>query len=158
MARTGRPGLSPEQKSRIWEGWHRGESISYIGRELGKHPASVFGVLKASGGIMPLARCRSDRVLSLEEREVITRGIAAGSSLHAIARTLGRPPPRLAGKLCETAVVSITGPSLQIGMRGLRLAAPSLVCWRSGQGLPDGVDFNNRLIYYVGPVDPGRRQ
>jgi fumarate hydratase class I len=26
----------------------------------------------------------------------------------------------------------------------------------SGQGLPDGVDFSNRLIYYVGPVDPVR--
>ncbi|MBQ1784683.1 MAG: fumarate hydratase [Gammaproteobacteria bacterium] len=25
---------------------------------------------------------------------------------------------------------------------------------RSGQGLPDGVDFTNRFIYYVGPVDP----
>ena len=24
----------------------------------------------------------------------------------------------------------------------------------SGEGLPDGVDFNNRFIYYVGPVDP----
>ena len=24
----------------------------------------------------------------------------------------------------------------------------------SGQGLPDGVDFTNRFIYYVGPVDP----
>ncbi len=24
----------------------------------------------------------------------------------------------------------------------------------SGQGLPDGVDFTNKLIYYVGPVDP----
>jgi fumarate hydratase class I len=24
----------------------------------------------------------------------------------------------------------------------------------SGQGLPNGVDFTNRLIYYVGPVDP----
>lgn len=24
----------------------------------------------------------------------------------------------------------------------------------SGQGLPEGVDFTNRLIYYVGPVDP----
>ena len=24
----------------------------------------------------------------------------------------------------------------------------------SGQGLPEGVDFRNRLIYYVGPVDP----
>ena len=26
----------------------------------------------------------------------------------------------------------------------------------SGQGLPPGVDFHNRLIYYVGPVDPVR--
>ncbi len=26
----------------------------------------------------------------------------------------------------------------------------------SGQGLPPGVDFTNRLIYYVGPVDPVR--
>jgi fumarate hydratase class I len=26
----------------------------------------------------------------------------------------------------------------------------------SGQGLPDGVDFRNRVIYYVGPVDPVR--
>ena len=24
----------------------------------------------------------------------------------------------------------------------------------SGKGLPDGVDFNNKMIYYVGPVDP----
>lgn len=29
---------------------------------------------------------------------------------------------------------------------------------RSGQGLPDGVDFNNRFIYYVGPVDPVRNE
>ena len=26
----------------------------------------------------------------------------------------------------------------------------------SGQGLPEGVDFRNRVIYYVGPVDPVR--
>jgi fumarate hydratase class I len=26
----------------------------------------------------------------------------------------------------------------------------------SGQRLPDGVDFTNRIIYYVGPVDPVR--
>lgn len=92
MARTGRPGLSPEQKSRIWTGWRRGESMSHIGRELGKHPASVFGVLKASGGIMPQARCRSERVLSLQEREAITRGLAAGNSFRTIARMLDRSP------------------------------------------------------------------
>ncbi|MBM4192890.1 MAG: fumarate hydratase [Gemmatimonadetes bacterium] len=27
-----------------------------------------------------------------------------------------------------------------------------------GQGLPDGVDFTNRVIYYVGPVDPVREE
>lgn len=29
---------------------------------------------------------------------------------------------------------------------------------RSGQGLPEGVDFTNRFIYYVGPVDPVRNE
>ncbi len=28
----------------------------------------------------------------------------------------------------------------------------------SGQGLPEGVDFKNRFIYYVGPVDPVREE
>jgi fumarate hydratase class I len=28
--------------------------------------------------------------------------------------------------------------------------------YASGEGLPDGVDFTNRVIYYVGPVDPVR--
>jgi fumarate hydratase class I len=28
--------------------------------------------------------------------------------------------------------------------------------YASGKGLPDGVDFRNRVIYYVGPVDPVR--
>jgi IS30 family transposase len=92
MARTGRPGLSPEQKTRIWAGWHRGESMSHIGRVLDKHPASIFGVLKASGGIMPQARCRSECMLSLQEREAITRGLAAGDSFRTIAKMLNRSP------------------------------------------------------------------
>jgi len=28
----------------------------------------------------------------------------------------------------------------------------------SGEGLPKGVDFENRFIYYVGPVDPVRNE
>jgi fumarate hydratase class I len=27
---------------------------------------------------------------------------------------------------------------------------------QSGEGLPEGVDFDNKFIYYVGPVDPVR--
>jgi fumarate hydratase class I len=30
--------------------------------------------------------------------------------------------------------------------------------YASGEGLPDGVDFTNRVIYYVGPVDPVREE
>jgi fumarate hydratase class I len=30
--------------------------------------------------------------------------------------------------------------------------------YASGEGLPEGVDFTNRVIYYVGPVDPVREE
>lgn len=92
MARMGRPGLTVEQKAVVWERWRRGESLSHIGRELGKHPASVFEVLKASGGISPAARFRASGTLSPCEREEISRGIATGNSTRAIARCLGRAP------------------------------------------------------------------
>jgi len=43
-----------------------------------------------TGGIRPRSRRRSERCLSLEEREEISRGIARGASARAIARALGR--------------------------------------------------------------------
>jgi hypothetical protein len=49
MARLGRPGLSETQKAELWRRWKSGESLSDIGRALGKHAASVFGVLKTNG-------------------------------------------------------------------------------------------------------------
>ena len=42
------------------------------------------------GGIVPAERQRSSRVLSLVEREEISRGIAAGYTIRAIARGLDR--------------------------------------------------------------------
>ena len=51
MARMGRPGLSDSQKSELWQRWKAGESLSDIGRALGKHAASIFGVVVAKGGI-----------------------------------------------------------------------------------------------------------
>ena len=38
----------------------------------------------------------------------------------------------------------------------MRRISASWRCWRSGEKLPPGVDFNGRFIYYVGPVDPVR--
>ena len=92
MARTGRPGLSAEQKRELWTRWKDGQSLSDIGRALGKHAASVFGVLAAKGGIAPPDKTRSPASLTAVEREEISRGLAAGLSFRRIAVRLGRAP------------------------------------------------------------------
>ncbi|MEJ8639907.1 IS30 family transposase [Streptomyces sp. MS2.AVA.5] len=92
MARIGRPGLSDEQKREVWRRWRDGQSLSEIGRALGKVPGSIHGVVAANGGFVPAARTRSAGVLSLAEREEISRGLAAGDSFRAIAGRLGRAP------------------------------------------------------------------
>ena len=56
------------------------------------HPSTVRDLLKRTGGIRPAPRCRWELRLSLEEREEISRGLAAGESLRAIAAGLGRVP------------------------------------------------------------------
>jgi IS30 family transposase len=92
MAQRGRPGLSARQKSDLWSRWRRGESLSEIGRALGKQAGSIFGVLAASGGISPASRKRADSALSLREREEISLGLVKGRSIRAIASRLRRTP------------------------------------------------------------------
>ena len=92
MARTGRPGLSAEQRRELWTRWKDGQSLSDVGRALGKHAASVFGVLAAKGGIAPAIKTWSRLSLTAEEREEISRDLVAGCSLSRIAAKLGRAP------------------------------------------------------------------
>jgi IS30 family transposase len=88
MARTGRPGLSQDQKAELWRRWKAGETLSDIGRALGRHAASVFGVISAKGGFAPVARSRRPGSLSLVEREEISRGLVAGRTFRQIGRDL----------------------------------------------------------------------
>lgn len=90
MAQLGRPGLSPQQKAELWNRWRAGESLSNIARALKKGGGSIFGVLRLRGGIAPAARRRSRVSLSSEEREEISRGIAAGMSVRLIAANIQR--------------------------------------------------------------------
>ncbi len=93
MAKLGRPGgLSEARKKEMWERWKAGEAISDISRALKKPPGSIHGMLKAQGGIAPPHRRRSRLALTPGEREEISRGLAAGESLRAIAARLGRSP------------------------------------------------------------------
>ena len=90
MAQTGRPGLSAAQQAEFWQRWKAGESMSDIGRALGRDRSSIHYVARCHGGIAPWIRRRSRLALRLEERESISRGIAVGWSIRRIAQELGR--------------------------------------------------------------------
>jgi hypothetical protein len=77
--------MSHQEKADLWQRWKRGESLSDIARALEKGGGSIFGVLRLRGGIAPQIRQRSRLALTYDEREEISRGIAAGHSLRAIA-------------------------------------------------------------------------
>lgn len=66
--------------------------MSVICRLIEKPPATVFSYLRYHGGIEPRRRTRRPSALSMLEREGISRGLAVGISIRAIARTLGRSP------------------------------------------------------------------
>lgn len=92
MAQMGRPGLTLSQKKELWQRWKEGQSLSEIGRALGKHAGSIHGVIKVNGGIVPAARTRSVRVLALVERKEISRRLAQEESVRWIAVRLERAP------------------------------------------------------------------
>jgi len=90
MAYRTRIKYSSEQKKEIWDRWRRGDSLWEIGRFFDRPSSSIYGQLSPTGGIRPPERKRSRLSLSLGEREEISRGIVAGSSVRAIASKLGR--------------------------------------------------------------------
>src|SRR5258706_15978402 len=92
MRRGRRRTITVAESIELWRRYRAGESIVGIGRVLSRTCTSIHRVLQCTGGIAPPDRRRSPRVLSLLEREEISRGIAAGQTIRAIAGTLSRAP------------------------------------------------------------------
>ena len=90
MTQGKRVRLSAVQRTDLWSRWKAGESLHEIGRAFGKSHVSIQFVLAQHDGIVPAARRRSLLVLTLAEREDISRGIASGSSIREIAKGLQR--------------------------------------------------------------------
>ena len=99
MVQSLRPRLTAAQKTELWRRWRRGESLNAIGRALGRIAHVVrmrwrdgrYEVAR-TGGIPPAARQRSRLALTLADREVISRGLARGTSVRQISRQLRRAP------------------------------------------------------------------
>ena len=87
-----RVGFSAAQSAELWDRWQKGEGLKSIGRAFGKPSSSIFSHLSPSGGIRPRERRRSRLSLTLSEREEISRGMVAASSIRSIAGSLGRAP------------------------------------------------------------------
>jgi len=94
-----RVGFTAAQSAELWERWKKGEGLKAIGRVFGKPSSCIFAHIRPSGGIKPLPRRRSLRVLSLAEREEISRGLVAGRSLRSIAAALARSPSTISREI-----------------------------------------------------------
>ena len=83
-------GYTWQQRAELWARYRAGDSIREIARDLAKNPGAVHGVIRLQGGITPRLRARSPVALSLEERELMSRALAAGQSYREIGRSLQR--------------------------------------------------------------------
>jgi IS30 family transposase len=83
----------------MWDRWQQGESLHQIARLFDRHHSSVRGILAETGGIRPQTRRRSLRALSLAEREDVSRALAVGQTIRAIATTLGRAPSTISREI-----------------------------------------------------------
>jgi IS30 family transposase len=88
---VGPVGFDVEQQALIWAMWRRGDAIREMERTLGETLPRIRRYLRESGGIPPVPRRRRVGHLSVDEREEISRGIAAGLSGRTIAQRIGRP-------------------------------------------------------------------
>ena len=85
----------------VWDRWQAGDANRLIGRDLGRSAGSIRAFVESWGGVRPRVRRRSERRLSLDEREEISRGVAAGDSLRSIGVRLGRAASTVSRELAR---------------------------------------------------------
>ena len=90
---------SDSQKSLMWERWKQGWTLHEIGKLFDRPHTSIHNILSQTGGIRPAQRTRAATALTLAEREEISRAIAMGKSIRAIAVHLGRAPSTISREI-----------------------------------------------------------
>lgn len=115
-------GFTHEEQAAIWIHWKNGDSLSDIGRVLRKHPGSVHHLIAYNGGIGPKKRKRAISHLSFDEREEISRGLAANKSVRDIASHLNRSPSTISREISRNG-----------GKENYRAAIADQAAWKNAQ-------------------------
>jgi IS30 family transposase len=88
----------------FWEALQRGEFITGAAESVGSYRVQGRRWIVAAGGVRPRrGRDLQGRYLSFSEREEIAVALAAGDSIRAIARRLGRSPSTISRELRRNA-------------------------------------------------------
>ena len=136
--------FTPKQKVELWERWRNGQCVADIARVLQRRNKSgVLRILALNGGISPRVRRRAAGALRPEEREEISRGIAAGLSIRRIARGLGRSPSTVSREVSRNGGLSAYRASeadahaweRALRPKACRLATHAQLRWRVAQKL-----------------------
>lgn len=114
--------LSAEAIDEIWIRLRAGNSVRPTSRQLRIPSSTVRTYLARCGGIRPDPRRRAAGHLTLADREEISRGLAAGKGLRAIARTLGRAPSTISREVAANG-----------GRRGYRALRSDQAAWRRAE-------------------------
>lgn len=99
MTNRSRKVFTDEERHRCWQLWRQGLGFSDIARDIDSKPGTVFGLIRLNGGFPPKQRYRNQLHLTLQEREEISRGIAKGLAIRAIATQLSRSPSTISREI-----------------------------------------------------------
>ena len=91
--------FSASELESVWQRWKGGEPNLQIAKAMGFAPASVWWQIRHRGGVAPQPRRRAERVLSLREREEISRGVATAEGVRSLARRLARAPSTISREI-----------------------------------------------------------
>ena len=95
----GRPGMAVA----ALDEYKAGDAIGVIAKALGRPYDSIYWLVASRGGVAPLPHRRAAQALTSDERESISRGLAAGDSGRTIAAALGRAPSTISREIRRNA-------------------------------------------------------
>lgn len=139
MARRHYSRLSPEEIDEVWVRLKSGHAAKVTARQLGLPSSTLRTYLVRCGGVRPVPRRRRADRLSLADREEISRGLAAGRSLRAIAAELGRAPSTVSREVAANG-----------GRKGYRATLSDRAAWaKATRPKPCKLAMNPRLAGIV---------